>query len=134
MTVLTASKTKLLQVNLYVETSYDVPDDFIIPEEYEDELSEGKITREWVYRLENNLPDYNLHFLTTETVRNLLRCKEARSNCQEIETFFQENKENIAHIGEESSFSPEEAGEYGCPDLDNDITKCWIAENWCGYN
>ena len=125
---MTITATKLRQFNLYVEMSYEVTNDFILPEWYDED---EETTKEWSYRLENNLPGYNLHFLTTcEDVEEAL--KEASINCPQIKDFLEEHKDNIADICFEDKFDPEEAAEYGCPELDNDMTDYCIGDNWCG--
>lgn len=126
-TTKTTNITKLRQVNLYVEMSYEVPENFVMPDWYDED---GETTKEWVYRLENDLPDHNLHFLTTcENIEDML--EEGSKNCPEIKDFLEDYKENIADICWEDDFDPNDAMDNGCPEC-SDMTDSEITDNWCG--
>ena len=56
---MTITATKLRQVNLYVEMSYEVPDDFVMPYWYDED---GETTEEWAYRLEITCPTITFIF------------------------------------------------------------------------
>jgi len=102
------TKTKTLyEANIYCEMFYkDYP--------------------EWEERLEEDLPDRNLIFLTDGEGDLESILKDAKENHEEIRDFLEEEKENIADLCWEYLYPIEE----GLHNLDED--ECVILDNWCG--
>tara|TARA_B100001996_G_scaffold133158_1_gene101352 strand:+ start:8125 stop:8442 length:318 start_codon:yes stop_codon:yes gene_type:complete len=100
------TKTKTLyEVNIYCELYY---------EDYP----------EWEQRLEQDLPDANLIFITDKEDWSI---EDAKEKHEEIKDFLEREKENIVDLHEEWIY-PREEGMH--PDLDED--DCFIFDNWCG--